>query len=50
MAEILEKTGICGYQGEIDQVVDWTPIEKLLQKDYPETFPQLRNKNLDGRP
>ncbi len=35
MAGIMEKTRTQGYLGEIDKVVDWSPIEALLQKDYP---------------
>jgi hypothetical protein len=44
MAGILEKTRTQGYLGEIDRVVDWTPIEELLQKDYPVGQSSLGNK------
>jgi transposase, IS5 family len=30
--------------GEINQVIDWTPIEELLQKDYPVGQSTLGNK------
>jgi transposase, IS5 family len=44
MAGILEKTRTQGYLGEIDRVVDWSPIEELLQKDYPVGQSSLGNK------
>jgi IS5 family transposase len=44
MAAILEKTRSQSYLGEINQVIDWTPIEELLQKDYPVGQSTLGNK------
>lgn len=44
MAGILEKTRTQSYLGEIDRVVDWEPIEALLQKDYPVGQSPLGNK------
>jgi transposase, IS5 family len=44
MAGILEKTRTQSYLGEIDRVVDWEPIEGLLQKDYPVGQSSLGNK------
>lgn len=44
MAGILEKTRTQGYLGEIDRVVDWSPIEELLQKDYSVGQSSLGNK------
>ena len=44
MAGILEKTRTQGYLGEIDQIVDWGPIEELLHKDYPVGQSPLGNK------
>jgi len=44
MAGILEKTRTPSYLGEIDRVVDWEPIEELLQKDYPVGQSSLGNK------
>jgi hypothetical protein len=35
MAGILEINRTKSYLGELDRVVDWEPIEELLQKDYP---------------
>lgn len=44
MAGILEKCWTQGYLGEIDRIVDWTPIEELWQKGYPAEQSSLGNK------
>jgi hypothetical protein len=44
MAGILEKTRTQRYLGEINQVIDWAPIEELLRKDYPVGHSSLGNK------
>ena len=44
IAGILEKSRTQGYLGEIDRIVDWAPIEQLLQKGYPVGQSSLGNR------